>query len=203
MRKSVRAFTLIELLVVIALVSVLCSLAYAGAGTMIGRAHAVRCLSSVRRVGVAMHMFAADNGGRFPGTVHGVSWTNSLASYLGINFIGKCPCVPEHRARVTYAWNDSLTDARGEGVRVVSSRTPGTTMVLAESATNYTGEHFHFAGLRGGASRVTPNQFRASVNVEAHGRGAHYLFVDGHAENLAWSEVQRRLTAPATTFIVP
>lgn len=203
MREAVRAFTLIELLVVIALVAVLCSLAYAGAGVMIGRTHAVQCLSSVRRVGAAMHMFAADNGGRFPGTVHGVSWTNSLASYLGGHFIGKCPCVPEHRARVTYAWNDSLADSRGEGVRVVSCRTPEATMVLAESANNYTGEHFHFAGLRGGAARVTPNQFKASVNVEAHYHGANYLFVDGHAENLAWSEVQRRLTSPATTFIVP
>jgi prepilin-type processing-associated H-X9-DG protein len=76
-------------------------------------------------------------------------------------------------------------------------------MVLAELAIDQTSEHFHFAGGRGGAARVTPARFKASVNVEAHGNGANYLFVDGHAENLPWTEVQRRLQQPGTTFLVP
>jgi prepilin-type processing-associated H-X9-DG protein len=50
---------------------------------------------------------------------------------------------------------------------------------------------------------VTPARFKASVNVEAHGNGANYLFVDGHAENLPWTEVQKRLSQPGTTFLVP
>ena len=203
MKNTARAFTLIELLVVIAIIAVLASLAYAGAGSMLGKGHAVKCLSNMRQMGAAMHMFAGDNDGRLPGTSHGVSWTNSLGAYLGTNFIGKCPAAPEHRARVAYGWNDSLVDARGSGVRLVSCRTPSATMAAAELAANETSEHFHFAGLRGGAARVTPNQFKAAVNVEAHSRGANYLFTDGHAENLAWTEIQRRLTQPSTTFLVP
>ena len=203
MKNTAPAFTLIELLVVIAIVAVLASLAYAGAGSMIGTGHATKCLSNMRQIGAAMQMFVGDNDGRLPGTSHGVSWTNSLSAYLGTNFIGKCPAVPEHRARVTYGWNDSLADSKGQGIKAAVCRAPSLTMASAELATNQSSEHFHFAGGRGGAARVTTNQFKASVNVEVHNRSANYLFVDGHAENLAWTEVQRRLRQTGTTFLVP
>jgi prepilin-type N-terminal cleavage/methylation domain-containing protein/prepilin-type processing-associated H-X9-DG protein len=203
MKNTAPAFTLIELLVVIAIIAVLASLAYAGAGAMIGKGHTTKCLANMRQIGAAMQMFVGDNDGRLPGTSHGVSWTNSLGAYLGTNFIGKCPAVPEHRARVTYGWNDSLADSKGQGIKAAVCRTPSLTMASAELATNQSSEHFHFAGGRGGAARVTTNQFKASVNVEVHNRSANYLFVDGHAENLAWTEVQRRLRQPETTFLVP
>jgi prepilin-type processing-associated H-X9-DG protein/prepilin-type N-terminal cleavage/methylation domain-containing protein len=203
MNKTISAFTLIELLVVIAIIAVLATLGYAAADSVIGKGQATKCLSNMRQIGAAMQMFVGDNDGRLPGTSHGVSWTNSLGAYLGTNFIGKCPAVPEHRARVTYGWNDSLADARGQGIKAAVCRTPSLTMAVAELATNQSSEHFHFAGGRGGASRVTPNQFKAAVNVEVHNGGANYLFVDGHVENLAWTEVQRRLRQPGTTFLVP
>jgi prepilin-type N-terminal cleavage/methylation domain-containing protein/prepilin-type processing-associated H-X9-DG protein len=202
MKNTAPAFTLIELLVVIAIIAVLASLAYAGAGAMIGKGHATKCLSNMRQIGAAMQMFVGDNDGKLPGTSHGVSWTNSLGAYLGTNFIGKCPAVPDHRARVSYGWNDSLAPA-GKGIRMIASRTPSATMASAELATNQSSEHFHFAGGRGGAGRVTPNQFKDKVNVEVHNGSANYLFVDGHAENLTWTEVQRRLRQPGTTFLVP
>lgn len=201
--KSTAAFTLIELLVVMAIIAVLATLGYAAADGVIGKGHATKCLSNMRQIGAAMQMFAGDHDGRLPGTSHGISWTNSLCAYLGTNFHGKCPSVPEHRARVTYGWNDSLADQRGEGIRAVVVRTPGATMAAGELATNQTSEHFHFAGGRGGAARVTPNQFKAAVNVEVHNGSANYLFVDGHAENLAWTEVQKRLSQPGTAFLVP
>jgi prepilin-type N-terminal cleavage/methylation domain-containing protein/prepilin-type processing-associated H-X9-DG protein len=202
MKNTAPAFTLIELLVVIAIIAVLATLGYAAADSVIGKGHATKCLSNMRQIGAAMHMFVGDNDGNLPGTSHGVSWTNSLGAYLGTNFIGKCPAVPEHRARVSYGWNDSLAPA-GKGIRLVASRTPSATMASAELATNQSSEHFHFAGGRGGAGRITPNQFKAAVNVEVHNGSANYLFVDGHAENLAWTEVQRRLRQPGTTFLVP
>ena len=203
MKNTAPAFTLIELLVVIAIIAVLATLGYAAADSMIGKGHATKCLSNMRQIGAAMQMFVGDNDGRLPGTSHGVSWTNSLGAYLGTNFIGKCPAVPEHRARVSYGWNDSLADSRGQGIKAAVCRTPSLTMASAELATNQSSEHFHFAGGRGGAGRVTPNQFKAAVNVEVHNGSANYLFVDGHAESLAWTEVQRRLRQPGTTFLVP
>ena len=203
MKKLAPAFTLVELLVVIALLAVLASLAYAGAGVMIGKGQAAKCLSNMRQIGAAMQMFANDHDNLLPGTSHGVSWTNSLGAYLGPKFIGRCPAVPNHRARVSYGWNDSLADSQGQGIRLVAVRAPGATMAAAEIATNQSSEHFHFAGGRHGASRVTPNQFKAAVNVEVHGGSANYLFVDGHVENLPWNEVQGRLCQPGANFLVP
>jgi prepilin-type processing-associated H-X9-DG protein len=182
--------------------AVLATLGYAAADSVIGKGHTTKCLSNMRQIGAAMQMFVGDNDGKMPGTSHGVSWTNSLGAYLGTNFIGKCPAVSEHRAQVSYGWNDSLAPA-GKGIRLVASRTPSATMAVAELATNQSSEHFHFAGGRGGAGRITPNQFKAAVNVEVHNGSANYLFVDGHAENLAWTEVQQRLRQPGTTFLVP
>jgi prepilin-type processing-associated H-X9-DG protein/prepilin-type N-terminal cleavage/methylation domain-containing protein len=203
MKKLAPAFTLVELLVVIALLAVLASLAYAGAGVVIGKGQTAKCLSNMRQIGAAMQMFANDHDGRLPGTAHGVSWTNSLGAYLGPKFIGRCPAVPNHRARVSYGWNDSLADSRGQGIRLVAVRAPGATMAAAEIATNQSSEHFHFAGGRHGASRVTPNQFQTAVNVQVHNGSANYLFVDGHVENLPWNEVQGRLCQPGANFLVP
>jgi len=198
----VSGFTLIELLVVISIIGILAALGFSGANAAVKKSQMAECLSNMRQVGVAMQLFVGDNSGSLPGTSHGTSWTNSLSDYLSTNFIGRCPCFPKHRAKVTYGWNDSLA-SNGQGVQMVSCRAPSSTMAVAELATNQSSEHFHFTGGRGGAAGVTANQFKASVNVEAHAKSANYLFVDGHAENLAWIEVQRRLSQPNSTFLVP
>lgn len=195
-------FTLVELLVVTTVIGLLAVLIVSGARGMFGKAQMVECLSNMRQMGVAVQLFAQENGGQLPGTSHAVSWTNSLTAYLGSNFIGRCPAVPQHRARVTYAWNDCLV-TNGVGLSVASCSAPSLTMAMAELALDQSSEHLHFSGVRGGASHLTPNQFKDAVNVEAHGTSANYLFVDGHAENLAWTEVQLRLTRTNTTFIVP
>ena len=51
MKNRAPAFTLVELLVVIAIIAVLASLAYAGAGAMIGKGHATKCLANMRQIG--------------------------------------------------------------------------------------------------------------------------------------------------------
>lgn len=196
-------FTLVELLVVIAILGVLSALVITGTRTALARAATVDCLSDLRQMGIAVHMFVDDHDGRLPGTSHGVSWTNSLAGYLGEGFIGRCPAVPRHRARITYGWNDCLAMASGEGISVHMCSTPSLTMAIAEVATNQSSEHFHFMGVRGGASRLTPNQFRSSVNVEVHGAGANYLFIDGHVQTVPWADIQIRLTQSNPTLIVP
>jgi prepilin-type processing-associated H-X9-DG protein/prepilin-type N-terminal cleavage/methylation domain-containing protein len=201
-------FTLVELLAAVCLVALLSAFAFAAVGGATERAHAVQCLQSMRAVGAAVQMHAGDHNGRLPSTSHlrgadgsSLSWTNTLSAYLGTNFIGRCPNVPDHRARVTYGWNDLLAGTDGAGVAIASCRSPSSTLVLAELATNQTSEHFHFRGASRG--RVTPTYFRSLVNVECHGTGANYLFADGHAESLTWSEVQTRLAPANPVFLQP
>jgi hypothetical protein len=200
------AFTLVELLTVVTMVAVLTSLGLAATRGVTERTRTTRCLNDLRQVGTALQLYVGDNGSRFPNTSHlGVaqSWTNTLSDFLKTNFIGRCCTVPNHPSRLTYGWNDALADATGVGVMTPSFRKLSSTMVVAELATNQTGDHFHFSGNRGGATRTTPNQFKVEVNVECHGRSANYLFADGHAENLAWTEIQLRLKQTDSCFLVP
>ena len=203
---KLRAFSLVELLVVVAIIGVLSTLGLAATRGVTEKSKATRCLNDLRQVGTAIQLYVGESGGRFPDTSHqpGRSWTNTLATFLTTNFIGRCPAVRKHRSpRLTYAWNDVLTDSSGVGIMAASFRRPASTVVVAELATNQTGEHFHFAGVRGGASRVTANQFRSQVNIQCHGAGSNYLLADGHVESIPWTEVQRRLAQPDSAFIVP
>jgi len=200
------AFTLVELLTTVTIVAVLTSLGFAATRGVTEKTRTTRCLNDLRQVGTALQLYVGDNSGRFPNTSHqgvAASWTNTLADFLKTNFLGRCCAVPKHRSKLTYAWNDALADAQGYGVTAPSFRSPSATMVVTELATNLTGEHFHFSGTRGGASRITPNQFRGEVNVTCHNSSANYLFADGHVENLLWTEVQSRLTQPNSSFLVP
>jgi prepilin-type processing-associated H-X9-DG protein/prepilin-type N-terminal cleavage/methylation domain-containing protein len=200
------AFTLVELLTVVTIVAVLTSLGLAATRGVTEKTRATRCLNDLRQVGTALQLYVGDNGGRFPNTSHqGVSqsWTNTLAPFLKTNFLGRCCAVPNHRVKLTYAWNDALTDATGLGIMAATFQNPSTTMVVGELATNQVGEHFHFTSTRGGASRINPNQFKAEVNVQCHNAGANYLFADGHSEKLSWNDVQIRLNQASPNLLMP
>ncbi|MDX6766155.1 MAG: DUF1559 domain-containing protein [Candidatus Methylacidiphilales bacterium] len=198
-----RGFTLVELLVVLGVLAILISW---GLGTVRGgmeKARAVTCLNTMRQVGTAVQMYGADHDNRLPNTSHrrasdgsSLSWTVTLKDYLGSDFSPRCPCNSESPAVATYGWNDCLTDTAGEGIPASRCRTPSATFLLAESADNYTAEHFHFSEVR---TRVTYSLFQRSVAVDRHGKNAHYLFVDGHVEALTPDQIKTRLNANPTS----
>ena len=78
---------------------------------------------------------------------------------------------------------------------------PASTLVAAELAAGQLTEHLHFSGAARG--RVTPAFLRSQVNVECHGSGANYLFVDAHVRRLSWADVQRRLATANSPFVQP
>ncbi len=89
-------FTLIEMLVVIAIIALLAAiLAPAITGAM-RRAKAVRCLSYMKQIGVALSGFAADNKGAIPlvtnqgsGSSDGkLHWVQYLSGYVGNEDVG-------------------------------------------------------------------------------------------------------------------
>jgi prepilin-type N-terminal cleavage/methylation domain-containing protein/prepilin-type processing-associated H-X9-DG protein len=202
------AFTLIELLAAVAIVGVLTALLFTVGNLARERGESITCASNLRQMGVALRLFESDHKGRLPSSSHlraadgtSLSWINTLVPYLGPDFIGRCPSAPEHPAKVTYALNDLLTDLSGEGMLLTSIRSPSATLAIGEIALAQSSEHFHFAGAARG--RITAASFKSSVNVECHGRGANYLFVDAHVEPLAWTEVQRRLADANNPFLKP
>jgi len=193
---------------VIAILGILAAILVPTVARVRASGQTTRCLSNLRQFGAAIHLFAGEHQGRLPSSSHqrapggtSLSWTQTLTPYLGPLFIGRCPSVPEHSARVSYALNDLLTLPDGSGLRLTAVGQPAATLLVGELATGASADHFHFAGASRG--RVTTALFQSFVNVQGHGAGANYLFVDGHVATLAWTEIQRRLLPANPPLLQP
>ncbi len=104
MRKR-EGFTLIELLVVIAIIALLMGILMPALQRVKKQARTVYCLSSLKQLGMAMTMYADDNGGFIPRALdHEVKWILEFIPYLGNEYreiqdyrevdVYQCPSFP-------------------------------------------------------------------------------------------------------------
>lgn len=81
-------FTLIELLTVIAIIGILASILIPVVGKVRDSAARANCISNLRQIGQAIHLYADDHDGRMPGPYfapipHSTTGTTAISSRSG------------------------------------------------------------------------------------------------------------------------
>lgn len=202
------AFTLIELLVSVSVVVLLAALLIRGTAQIRESASGTHCLNNLRQLGVAMNLYANDHHGAFtrtwvptvPGDPEtGVVWNDRLTSYLS-------PMDYEPNKLATRFWNLKVWFCRSAAIlngnpgvvwadrhyglnpwirdpnwNFQRAKVPEPSRIVLIGEINQNGDSM-WAYSPGIQIDTTGKQVTGYRMSHKGGRGANYLFCDGHTE---------------------
>jgi prepilin-type N-terminal cleavage/methylation domain-containing protein/prepilin-type processing-associated H-X9-DG protein len=191
------AFTLIELLVVIALIAILAALLLPALSRAREKANAAYCLNNLKQWGLATQLFASENDDLLPkdgspnGTAIDEGWYNDLPRVIGLRTYKEMP------------WRTNASVDPGRSIWVCPSNTRRSN---GNNLFHYClNEHVNGIGA-GNQTKLSSiprpvltvwlfdNGKLAAVaqqnNVHSnlHNQGAHFTFLDGHAQRFRSKE---------------
>lgn len=206
-------FTLVELLAVIAIIAIVAAIAFPVVQAVQQRSATAKCSSNMRQVGVAMLAYAADNNGILPPPQNpdtGKVWFEAITPYLSPDAFDPkkpnsliCPVWREiWRTKFSSApASDWRRVGMGMSIVMVGSPTKGwpdpgapdpkrltrAVEIAKNSQAIMVAEENSWSWGIHAQNYLTSSYFKPSSGQERgnrHGKGANFLFVDGHVELL-------------------
>lgn len=197
-----RGFTLIELLVIIAIIGLLIALLLPALQASRASARTAACKSSMRQIGLALHMYANNHRGRFPLTAHAgreASWVYSLAPYLeNVDDMRICPDDPKGPERLankstSYVVNDLVCVPGPDAILSLWKLKASSQSLLVfegsdQRSLDFINEHVHASAWfqpynvhRG----LVWELIARDIQLDRHQQqAANYLYADGHVETI-------------------
>ncbi|EIP98145.1 prepilin-type N-terminal cleavage/methylation domain-containing protein [Opitutaceae bacterium TAV1] len=199
-RHSRRAFTLIELLAVIAIIGVLAAIILATLGNVRAKARQTQCLSNLRQIQMANHLYAADHKDRFmrvrladqSGKWHDTAdFLQYLAGSKPTESSGyklpdsmRCPDRIVHSDHTSYGYNftNLSSTVKEQGVRQTDVPRPSRTIAFAD-ALDYQVNSSNAKNYQPGVGKISQTvAFR-------HNGKINVVFWDGHASTRPQQEI--------------
>lgn len=218
-------FTLLELLTVITVIGVLIAVTVPMLGMAQVAANRTKCMSNQRQIGLALHLYANDNNGEFPPTMHSTSswrkeesWVFELAPYLNnVDEVRVCPSdESERRERIlsggytSYVLNDQVFDNYLHNT-LQKIPLPSETLllsILSSDKTPSTGwDHIHGAEWNSWSATtndIEPDRHRSGARSADRTKGSsNYLYADGHVESISAKAFKALIDRGINPALVP
>jgi len=189
---SRKAFTLIELLVVIAIIAILAAILFPVFARARENARRASCLSNEKQIGLGMMQYLQDYDEHYMVQDENTDylWYEPLQPYIKSDQLFRCPSkTPDGSgAKSDYLINGLVAHGDSDATFQNSAQQ----ITVSERADGVGDIDYHPWGADNNAPTLTnmpeEGEFNDAIEASRHFDGSNYLFADGHAKWMKWSQ---------------